>query len=366
MPFIKKELTLSHTEVGLLISVLNGGAATAGIPGGMAADRLGERVVIAYSTIASGFIIIGIHWMTSLTTLLPFLFLTGFITTVSVPGGGKAVVGWFREKERGTAMGLRQTAVPLAGAVSAMVLPPLALVVGWRLALVLAGIFAVTMGFITLRVYQEPPTSGFAGEASRSGGIKTLLARKEIYGVLIYCVLLSSGQWFYLTYLMLYLTEDLQLSLIYAANLLALGQVCGAGGRIFWGFLSDRLFGGRRRPVLHLVGFLAILMCLSGSLLSAQTPLWLITFTVALLGLTLQGWNGLTHTLASEMAGGRSAGVAVGLANTSGFLGVITLTPVFGFLVDQSQSYRLAWLGLSALIAVALAALLLAREDKGN
>ncbi len=43
MPFIKNELNLSHIKVGLITSVLNGGAAAAGIPGGMAADRWGRE-----------------------------------------------------------------------------------------------------------------------------------------------------------------------------------------------------------------------------------------------------------------------------------------------------------------------------------
>ena len=59
------------------------------------------------------------------------------------------------------------------------------------------------------------------------------------------------------------------------------------------GLLSDRLFGNRRKSTLLLVGFLAILMTLWTSLFSPQTPHWLVWVVVALLGLTLLGWNGL-------------------------------------------------------------------------
>jgi hypothetical protein len=43
------------------------------------------------------------------------------------------------------------------------------------------------------------------------------------------------------------------------------------------------------------------------------------------------------------------------MMNTAGFLGVITLTPVFGFFVDWGGSYRWAWIGLASMIVFAVA-----------
>lgn len=56
----------------------------------------------------------------------------------------------------------------------------------------------------------------------------------------------------------------------------------------------------------------------------------------------------------SELAGSRVAGVAIRLSNTSAFLGIVILPPIFGFLVDQSGSYRVAWMGLAGIILAAL------------
>lgn len=364
MPFIKNELNLSHIKVGLITSVLNGGAAAAGIPGGMAADRWGERMVIGYGTIASGIVIIGINGVSSFPTLLLLLLLTGFATTTSVPAGGRAVAGWFQEKDRGTAMGVRQMGIPLGGAISAFALPSLAVSFDWRFALALSGVIAIGIGFIALRLYEEPPTSVHGRMSSQAVGLKSLLTQNNMYPVLLYAIIFSVAQWSYLTYLMLYLTETLLLPITLAANLLALGQMCGAGGRIGWGLLSDRLFGGKRKPALFLIGVFAILVTVWTSFFSPQTPFWQLSIAVAFMGLTLQGWNGLTHTLASEVAGTQMAGRAVGLINTIGFLGVIFVTPVFGLLVDWGGSYRLAWLALACLVLVALSGLSLLREKR--
>jgi len=363
VPFIKRELNLSYTAVGLISSFLNGGAATAGIPAGKVVDRVGERMVLGYGTIASGVLVLGFYGVANYMGLLGYLFVIGFMTSTLVPAGGKAVIGWFNRNERGTAMGLRQMAVPLGGAVAAATLPPLAILYGWRFALTAAGIFSIVIGVIALRFYKEPAAAGPGRTGSQNPGIRTVLMRKGIRALLLYSVILSVAQWFYLTFLMLYLTENLHLSIVVGANLLATGQTFGAGGRVFWGLVSDRFFDGRRRPVLFLVGGFAFVMSILCSLLSAQTPLWVITLSVIFLGLTFQGSNGLTHTLATELAGSQMAGLAVGITNSCGFIGVMTLTPLFGLLIDWSGSYSIGWLGVASLILIAVLALAWIREE---
>jgi MFS transporter, ACS family, hexuronate transporter len=155
----------------------------------------------------------------------------------------------------------------------------------------------------------------------------------------------------------LYLVETLGLSLVVAGTMLGGAQLCGAAGRIAWGLVSDRLFQGRRTPALLLVGVIAILATVAVVLTSAQTPPLVIAAIVAILGLTLQGWNGLPHVLAPELAGTRAAGLAVGLVNSAGLAGVIVFPPLFGLLVDATGSYRVAWLAMILLLLAGLSAL---------
>lgn len=357
MPLIKDELRLSRTEVGLLNSVVNGATGVAGIPCGKAVDRFGERRVIAYGSIGTGLAILGMLWAHGWTALLPVLLLTGFASAASTPAGSKAVTGWFPRRERGTAMGLRQMGIPLGGAIAALILPPVALIYGWRMALALSGLFGVATGLVALRFYQEPVLSSATPAGGRPVRVSNLIARRDIRAVLAYVFVLSGSQWSYLTYLELHLTEALQFSLTSAAALLALGQISGAAGRILWGMASDRFFAGRRKSTLAWVAALAIVTALGTSQFSLETPFWLVTVAVAFLGLTLQGWNGLTHALAAELAGPHSAGLAAGLNITLGFLGVTVLPPIFGLIVDVSGSYQTAWIALAGAVACGLAAL---------
>jgi len=363
-PLIQEELQLTRTEVGFLSTIMNGSVVMVAIAAGRAADFLGERLIIAYGSIASGLIIMGMNWVGSFPTLLPVLFLSGLATATSTPAGSKAVAGWFPQNERGTAMSLRQMGIPLGGALAAVMLPPLALRIGWRLALAVSGLFAIVMGVLALRLYQEPPASSLHKEKAARLGIRELLRRSDIWAGIIYVFILAGGQWCMLFYLELYLKETLGFPITLAAGMLALGQICGVGGRIVWGLVSDRLLFGRRRPVLLLVTFLAILTTLGTSQFSPRTPFWLVFLVVSLLGMTLLGWNGVYLALLAEQVGIHGAGMAIGLSNTGAFLGIVMLPPIFGFVVDRSHSYRQAWFILAGLVLIALLALRWLKEDK--
>ena len=109
MPLIQAELTLNLTEVGMLVSGVNIGVVVTVLSAGRAADRFGERVIIGYGTIAGGAIVMMVHFAGSFAALLPVFLLLGVPMATGTPAGSKAVAGWFPQKGRGTAMGIRQT-----------------------------------------------------------------------------------------------------------------------------------------------------------------------------------------------------------------------------------------------------------------
>lgn len=362
MPYIRQDLGLDRAQVGLISSVINAGAVAAGIPAGKAVDRYGERLVIGWGCILSGLVILGVLFARNFPALLVILIATGLLNTSAVPAGGKLVAKWFRNNERGTAMGIRQTGVPLGGAIAAVTLPPLALFIGWRAALAVVGVVAIVIGIGALYVYREPSAAALARPHGARIRVRSLLARNDLRAVLAYVFLFGASQWCFLTYLALYLTEAINLSVVAAGALLGLGQLCGTLGRVGWGLASDRLFGGRRRPALLLVGALAVAATLALALISPGTPIVVIAGIVALLGVNLQGWNGLAHALAAELGGARGAAVALGMTSSVGFIGVVLLPPLFGALVDWAESYRAAWVVLSGLLVAALGALFLVHE----
>lgn len=354
MPLIQAELALNLTQVGMLVSVVNVVIVLAVVWAGRAADRFGERVVIGYGTIAGGALAMTLHFAESFAMLLPVFLALGIPIATSTPAGSKAVAGWFPQEERGTAMGVRQTGVPLGGTIAALVLPSVGLAYGWRFALSSAGLLTVVVGIAVLVLYQEPLERSAAPGRTPIGAARDIIKRRDLWIVTCYAAVMAGSQWCYLSYIELYLTEDILLPLVFAATLLAVGQILGAGGRIALGLVSDRVFSGRRKPALMMLGVVGIAMAALMAFFSPATPVWMVVVIVSLLGFGTMSWQGLYLALVSEIVGNRAAGLAIGMTNTVAFLGIVVLPPAFGFIADRTESYQIAWLAMAVTIAVPL------------
>jgi sugar phosphate permease len=166
-----------------------------------------------------------------------------------------------------------------------------------------------------------------------------------------------------MAFLVLYLRDGIRFPLLAAARYLVLAQVMGMAGRVIFGLLSDRLFGGRRRVVLMIAGLgsgvCALLMAATGPLISP----WLLAPLALGFGFFGVGWNGVQHTLMAELTSPRSAGTAIGLGLAISSLGVTVWPPLFGLVVERA-GYAAAWLGLAGSMAVALGLLVPVRERR--
>lgn len=354
MPLIQAELALSLAQVGMLVSVVNVVIVLAVLWAGRAADRFGERVLIGYGTVAGGVLAVMLLFAESFALLLPVFFALGIPMATSTPAGSKAVAGWFPKEERGTAMGVRQTGVPLGGTIAALVLPSLGLAYGWRFALSCVGVLTIAIGVAVLMLYEEPEQPAGARGRTPAGAVRGIIGRSDLWVVTFYAAVMAGSQWCYLSYIELYLTEEISLPLVFAATLLAVGQIFGAAGRIAFGMVSDRIFGGRRRPVLMILGFLGVAMAVLMALCSSATPKWVLVSIVSLLGLGTMSWQGLYLALVAEIVGNRMAGLAIGMTNTVTFFGIVVLPPAFGMLADRTGSYQMAWIAMALALAVPL------------
>src|SRR4029450_9369438 len=84
---------------------------------------------------------------------------------------GRAVMSWFGREERGFALGIRQTALPIGGLLAAVLLPPIAAAGGLRAGLVAlaAGRLAAAVGGGKPRAVPRPSGSLAAAVAGITG-----------------------------------------------------------------------------------------------------------------------------------------------------------------------------------------------------
>jgi sugar phosphate permease len=125
-PALREEYGLSLGQVGVLLSAAWLGATVTLLPWGLTADRYGERVVLVIGLLGSAACLVGAANAGSFEALFALLVLAGAAGASVNSASGRAVMHWFRPDERGFALGIRQTAIPIGGLVVAIVLPGLA------------------------------------------------------------------------------------------------------------------------------------------------------------------------------------------------------------------------------------------------
>ncbi len=338
-PELREEYGLTLTEIGVVIAAVSIGSMFTLLPWGLLTDRLGERKVLGTGLAASSVALVIAAFSSSYGVLVAMLVLAGAAGASVNAASGRAVMGWFAPSQRGFALGIRQTALPLGGAAAALCLPPIAAVGGTQAGLlVLAGACLATAlaGAIGLR--EAPPE-----EAGEVGDFVHPLRDGRMWRIAVGSGLIVVAQISILAFTVLFLHGVRGLSTAAAAGIFALMQLAGAALRIIVGRWSDRV-GARIVPLLKLAFSFSVAIAVSAALTSAPLALFLPTFIAA--GALSQSWNGLSFTAAAEIAGRSRAGAALGFQQTALSVASAFAPPLFAILVE-STSWGLAF-GLAA------------------
>jgi sugar phosphate permease len=279
-------------------------------------------------------------------------------------------MAWFHRDERATAMGIKQTGVPAGGVLTAMLAPQLVLIVGWRGALAALGVTNFLFGFFFSFFWRDPPEERAIALAQpapvleRSGSLNIWSFVPISCGTAIYLV----GQLSLITYVPLYLKDAMGFSPYWASQALALTQGGAMIGRVGWGVASDRLFGGRRKIVLVLIGLLSAVLIALLSFMTQQSSLYLLLPILFLAGICLVGYQGVSYALIGELAGKAKTGTALGMMITINATAATLGTPLFGHIVDRTGSYPVAWQALAGALGLGIIGLatLLREPQRGE
>jgi sugar phosphate permease len=351
-PTLKSDYGLSLTETGVVLGAIGIGMLFTLLPWGLIADRVDERWVIA-TGLTGAAALLGVASTTEgFATVTATLIGVGALGASVNAASGRAIMAWFPSTELGLALGIRQTAIPIGGAIGAAVLPSLGSAGGSQAAFLFLGA-ACLAGAIVAAVFVR---GGAAGE-EELGDVSQPLRDPFMW-------LLGTGTGLYLVaqigiiaFVVLFLHEHRNMSKEAAGAVLATIYVLAVAARIASGTISDRL--GSRLVPLRTIGIaLAVFTACVAAALDAPLALLIPLFIVA--GVLSMSWNGLAYAAAAEAAGSSRTGAALGFQQTLLGLVVAGAPPVIAAVA--AHSWRLAFLLTAAGPAVGVVVLQRLRE----
>lgn len=375
MPFLIEDLGFEKIQLGFLGSIFSISYGLSKFLSGGVADRSNPRYFMAFGLMLTGVLNILFGLSSTLTLFALFWGLNGWFQGWGAPPCARLLTYWYSHKERGSWWGIWNTSHSLGGFLIPFIVIGCALWWGWRWALFMPGILCIFAGLFLVNRLRDtpeslglPPIEKFKNDFPVSSEKeKETLSAKDLFftyvlsnkliwilGIayfFVYVVRMAIGDWG-----VLFLVETKEYSVLAASTAVACLEAGGVAGSLAAGWLSDKIFSGRRAPV-------SVLFSLGVA--TALVALWVIpggmivfhSFLFFIAGFFIFGPQMLIGIAAVELSHKKAAGAATGFVGWIAYLGAAVAGYPLGWLTQ-----RFGWEGFVLAIAACgcAAALLLA------
>lgn len=366
--FLRSGYHLGNGQLGLVLGLLGLGVALSELPWGLLTDRWGDRYVLLTGLAATAawlglmalLVVPSPTHVPSLAVLAIAFLVTGLLGGSVNGSSGRAIMAWFHEGERGFAMSIRQTAVPLGGGLGALVLPSLASVHGFTAVFGLLAVASAVSAFFAWLWLHQPPAQDDPGSSSANAASTANprpLRNLDIWRIATAIGLLCFPQVAVLTFASVFLHDFGGMGTAVISASLATVQVGAMIMRVWSGRFTDR--HRNRRSFLRLCGALSAmafallgLLVMTSPVIPAPVLVPSLVGMLVLAGICVSSWHGVAYTELATLAGASHAGTALGLANSFVFVAFFLVpTAIPGLLL--LVSWTGVWFAAAACALVA-------------
>ena len=326
-PTLRSRYGLSLTQIGVILAAPNLGAITTLYAWGIAADRFGERAVIGAGLAMTSVCMAALAFVGSFWPLTILLLVACALGAGVNSASGRVVLHWFGAGRRGMALGVRQTAVPIAGVWVAAILPVLVAGDDPRNAILSLAAGCLVGGLVGFFVIREGPLADHGSEVPH---IPVSLRDRRMWLLYSGSGLIIAPQVCLLGFFVVFLHDRRDLSTSSAAAVLAVVNILGIATRIAAGHWSD-VAGSRIGPMRQIA--LASTALVVGCALLVSSPIALLVPVLVVMGCVSISWNGLSTAAAAEAAGHARSGAALGIQQTVLAVSGAALPIAFGAIV---------------------------------
>ena len=263
VPFICSELHVNKVNIGLTMSI---GGLLYGLGKflfGLLGDKYSARYVMATGLLISGIlnILIGI---TSIFPIVALLYIINqAVQAMGAPPCVKLMKHWYSTTEMGRVWSIWTMASHISTAIITFYFPVIILHYGWKAIFYLPGSIAILLAiFIFNRLTDTPEELGLASEhqintktatnnnkLSLKETIKLIVKNKNVLCVSFAAFFVYINRMTFLNWGPMLLKEYSHSSNIGIGYQMTLFEISGIVGALAAGYISDKLFNGRRAPV---------------------------------------------------------------------------------------------------------------------
>ena len=180
--------------------------------------------------------------------------------------------------------------------------------------------------------------------------------------VIVFCLISAIagiGRYGLLTWVPTYFMDQMNLSVkdgIFSSILLPIGQACAM---FVFPFITDKVFKGKREPMLILAAIVAFLGLVTFPFITSQAPATVMLFIVGVFSMV----TGVIWAIAGDMGGRALSSTVVGVLDWAVYMGAAIQATVFGF-VKESFGWSAIFITIGALYIILLILTLAARKMK--
>jgi predicted MFS family arabinose efflux permease len=248
----------------------------------------------------------------------------------------------------------RQIGVPLAGVLAATLMPPLALVFGWKQALLLQAIPIVAL----ILLLEIPRRAWDAERSAASAAVGAVLVRSlgllrgngAMQRLTVVSFIYSGTQLTFVAFMTVHVTSRAGLDLVTAGWALAAFQLAGVISRPVLGWVADAFIPAW--TVLAIQGVVMAVAALLAGNFAPGWPVWAILAVAAVAGATASGYTGLAYAEYARL-GGVQRTEATGLGSAAMFAGVLLMPSLGSVVVTSTGSYLAAYGAIAVLTTFA-------------